>query len=469
MNSVFNTPARLSIAASVLLLLVSGCSGSGTSEPSTGANTVLSDTNVADASGMDSAGADTTQANSDGAVTETSGTETSGTDTSGTDTSGTETTGTETTGTEINNEPTQDPPTNVTTTVYFEITVPAYMSNALNVELVWGSKALSAKWVGDEFWTVSDEFPTNARLPLIVTFTDAFGDIVLGTFEQEFRTGTNESEVYTITADQFDSQKWDSDGDGVSNLSESLAGSNPLIVQNDSLEIRDAYTSGGAYARRAMEIEALIPSLPFFEHMEDVTPLKWNEDYSRYTSGLSDIQTIDMDENGTGTFYDYYKYEEPSDVTVENETADRTNTGHSIILSGAYKRTNSGAGVRIENEYTIETTAIDALTRTQTAITYFNSSGYSDSIENEFSYTLTGTVTDDSLLCKPAYGTFSSSIKYRYSSKEAETVKVTKGIDDQYWLVNKTTPNGTVLEEYLAQEFGSDFFCGFRGLPPAAE
>jgi len=114
------------------------------------------------------------------------------------------------------------------TRVEFDINVPAFQSNALQVRLQWGSMDILASFVVDESWSASADFPTNTENDLVVTFNDGNGAITLGSFEQSFGTGTNASESFQITSDQFDTERWDSDGDGLSNLSESLAGTNPL-------------------------------------------------------------------------------------------------------------------------------------------------------------------------------------------------------------------------------------------------
>jgi len=121
-----------------------------------------------------------------------------------------------------------------TTRVNFDITVPAYVSDALQVRVVWGGIDTTAIWNRDELWTASIDFPINTENQLVVTFSDDNGAITLGSFERSFTTGANQSETLQITADEFDTDRWDSDGDGVSNLSESISGTNPL--SSDALE-----------------------------------------------------------------------------------------------------------------------------------------------------------------------------------------------------------------------------------------
>jgi type 1 glutamine amidotransferase len=117
-----------------------------------------------------------------------------------------------------------DPLVQNSTVIGFDITVPTYGSDSLQVRLVWGDREIMAQWVGDEFWSVSGDFPTNTENLLVVTFYDGNGDITLGSFEQDFRTGTSDLEVYIITADQFNTDQWDNDRDGVSNINDSFPG-----------------------------------------------------------------------------------------------------------------------------------------------------------------------------------------------------------------------------------------------------
>ena len=136
------------------------------------------------------------------------------------------------------------------TRVTFEITVPVYVSDALQVNVVWGDIEISSSWVNDESWTATAIFPANTQESLEVTFYDQNGDIILGQYQTEFTTGTNASEFHSIAADQFDTSRFDDDNDGVSNFDELVAGIeqssvDPMMLIDDdghisqSLDLRE--------------------------------------------------------------------------------------------------------------------------------------------------------------------------------------------------------------------------------------
>ena len=122
-----------------------------------------------------------------------------------------------------------------TVQVNFDITVPVYVSNALQVEVFWGDTRLTAAFVVDESWAVTAEFPANTERPLTIYFNDDNGGIRLASAEYSFRTGSSAgSHNVVVTAGEFDSARWDNDGDGTSNLDELRVGRDPFVVDTDA-------------------------------------------------------------------------------------------------------------------------------------------------------------------------------------------------------------------------------------------
>ncbi len=105
--------------------------------------------------------------------------------------------------------------------------MPDYSSDALQVRLTWSDIDTTAMWNVDQTWTASADFPVSTTNQLVVTFSDGNGALTLGSYETSFTTGDSESESLKIIADEFDTERWDNDGDGISNLVELNAGMDP--------------------------------------------------------------------------------------------------------------------------------------------------------------------------------------------------------------------------------------------------
>ena len=166
--------------------------------------------------------------------------------------------------------PEPNPSIPASTLVNFDITVPAYMSDELQVRLAWGDINITAEWVQDENWAISETFPAGTENLLTVTFAGRNGSITLGSFESTFRTGTGNSEIFQIAADQFDTGRWDSDDDGISNLDELIAGTNPSVADNDTSPVTPPASTPSTSEPQAFE--ATIELVP-----EKVFRLSWGE------------------------------------------------------------------------------------------------------------------------------------------------------------------------------------------------
>ena len=189
-------------------------------------------------------------------------------------------------------EPTAESTTPDTThtRVEFRITVPAYQSDALQVQLEWGNETLNGIWSGDESWVVLGDFPVDTQHRLRISFNDLNGEITLGLFEMDYKTEFADSDIVEVSADQFNTAEWDDDHDDVSNLDELKQGGNPQ--GNDAIE----------------PVQASIELLPIktFRISWNTTP---NAQYYRVLEnpdGVSDHTEIRGKLEATTTNFDHY-------------------------------------------------------------------------------------------------------------------------------------------------------------------
>ena len=351
---------------------------------------------------------------------------------------------------------TTDPTTPSLTRVDFEITVPAYVSNSLKVDLTWGEQTIPVQWVGDELWSASGELLSNSENLLVVTFFDNNGAITLGNVETSFKTGMSSTQILQISAEQFDTSAWDSDNDGISNLDESIAGTNPLLDESALFDVRESldFSTIGHYSVNLYE--ALMPEeRPYFEHIDE----------SVNCCGTK-IITIDIDESGTGTYFNEYIHTDISDtgnITTTRKTGTRTVSETSIAWDGISYWYNSGAAVGSNHQFNYTTTLLDGLQRSFVGSIHLNSQGTNDPNDSYIEFSLLGEVIEGTQRCAPVSGTVSREY-YRRSNADGNTIiTASKAADERYWKVNSSIADRdqTIEEEYFVNDIGTTFQCNF--------
>jgi len=367
---------------------------------------------------------------------------------------------------EQNSEPTTDaipdPLVLNSTQVDFGITVPAYQSDALQVRLIWGDTDVTAGWVGDELWSTSLELPTNIENTLSVTFSDSNGDIVLASFEQAYRTSSNAAEMFNITADQFNSEQWDDDADGISNLDESIMGTDPLIDENNLLEMRDSvsffYNEFEVYENR------ISAERPYSFNSEVVRPVQ----ESGPPRGTSQTIAISIDGDGNGTLSDFEQSGTAPNWDEITIAANRIKTSESISWDVTENETNYGSFRRSSTTATNTVSIIDDITRTYEGVENFRTSNW-ESLEEwsrTASYELRGVKLENSNLCEMIAGTITEVETRNWEpdetglSVDGMTViskTITKESGEIHWRVTELTEttNSTAEVVFLARQLGT--------------
>jgi len=315
---------------------------------------------------------------------------------------------TETIANEQNSGPTMDaapdPLVLNRTQVDFGITVPAYQSDALQVRLTWGDTEVTAGWVGDELWSVSVELPTNTENILSVTFSDRNGGIVLASFEQAYRTGINAFETSTISSDQFNTQSFDADEDGVSNIDELISGTDPLVDEDALLEVRDFVVINYAVTASSNFESRITEDRPYTESFDTSLP---PEDFHL------EIETHSVDINindvGDGTLFDRFTHGLSGNIRTLRGT--RFNGGGSVTWTGTWGFFNRQAnGNSTSLDITNTVTYVDSTTRDYTdVVSATRSEFYFRSWQ--IASNLRGSIIEGSRLCEPVSGNVSMEVR----------------------------------------------------------
>lgn len=353
-----------------------------------------------------------------------------------------------------------DPETQNFTRINFNITVPTYQSNELKVQVTWDDIVVDANWVGDENWSAHASFPTNTEHELVITFFDANGALTLGQYVSLFTTGTNESEFYQVSAEQFSTESWDQDNDGLSNLAELLVGTNPLVNEDALLDLRDTYFVNSIIPVSEYYELRVPESRPYFEYSEEFPTTDF------YTDRTTHVISININQLGTGSFSDRYRFAGAAnrDITIINQEASRTKTENSIVWGGTYERSNSGSGVANDISFSIETKKTDQTTFLQTGHIEREETGVSNGIVQSLSYSLAGSVGSETTLCEPTTGTVTNNTRYIHSNLPHTVATISKTADDSYWAVSVATPDGEILENYSVRTLSANFYCSFADL-----
>jgi len=290
-----------------------------------------------------------------------------------------------------------DPMIQNSTQVNFDIMVPAYQSDALQVTVDWGNIELTAGWIGDESWSTSANFPTDTENTLSVSFFDNNGAIVLGNFEQLYRTGTNASETFTISADQFNTDSLDTDEDGSSNLAELISGTDPLIDEDALLEVRDDIVINYAVTASRNFESRLTEERPYSENFEtSLPPAEFDLEI--------EIHTVDININafGDGTLFDRFTH--GSSGNSRSIRGTRFSGDGSVTWTGTWGFFNRQANGNVTNlEITNTVSYVDSTTRDYTDVisatrseTYFRNW--------EITTNLRGKLMEGTRLCQPVSG-----------------------------------------------------------------
>ncbi len=354
-----------------------------------------------------------------------------------------------------------DPMVQNRTDVSFEVTVPAYQSEALQLQLSWGEFNTSLNWIGDEFWSADANLPTDTEALLSIVFYDDNGDIALGSYEATYRSGTNAAEIYQVAADQFDTNRWDEDGDGKSNLDELIAGTAPGVDEDSLLAIQDERRMG------------LLFIANYFETIIGNERPNQFIDVENFSDWRGRGMRADIDANGNGTASASSNFGSER----ENRSAVRTVSDNTVLWEGnwSYYDGDYSLSQTFNSEVTVDG---DTNTLVETGTGSWVGT-YSDSWET--SVNLTGKPIEGSDYCTAESGTITQTNRSNRDGGTVSTLTVTKEPGNDLWRVKSSfeSNNNSNTAEYFARELTmhqivlgyqrqvsehDDFFCNFADL-----
>ena len=363
--------------------------------------------------------------------------------------------------------------------VRFNMTVPAYMSDALQVEIDWSSGSERAQWVIDEDWTATIDFPSNNGYYYYfdVRFLGNNGQTVLGSYEMQFSYADNAgtTTVISIAADDFDTVRWDNDQDGATNLNELRAGSDPDVSsQAYALPVLTTIPHPDNFARTSSRLQlaefsagyegAISDERPSFFHEHE--PLEGTSIY-----GTTRTVTVDIDALGNGIYELEDIWYDPNTTQTQRENGLRVNTGSSIEWSGTSFYLGSGAYRGHEYEFSNETRIIDASVRGQQGSVVGGPIGYAVG-GMSLTYDIQGTPLPNTSYCQATAGTLAFNDRYDTDPYDVEGAslpvnylfEVSKGVADEFWNVIVFDSDNGLVDNYLVQRLEFQFRCNFQDM-----
>lgn len=363
--------------------------------------------------------------------------------------------------------------------VQFNMTVPAYMSDALQVEIDWSSGSERAQWVVDEDWTATIDFPSNNGLYYYfnVRFLGNNGLTILGSYDMQFSYEDNAgtTSVIVIDADDFDTIRWDNDQDGATNLNELRAGTDPdvssqvyplpvltTIVHPDNFAGTSSRSKLAEFSAGYEDV--LSDERPYFFHEHE--PLEEGSIY-----GTTRTVTVEIDAFGNAAYEFEDIWYDPNTTQTRRKVGLRVNTGSSIQWSGTSYYLGSGAYRGHEYEFSNETRIIDAGVLGQQGTVVGGPIGYAVG-GLSLTYDIQGPLLPNTGYCQPTAGTLAFNDRYDTDPYDVEGARlpvnylfeVSKRVADEFWNVLVFDSDNGLIDNYLVQRLDFQFRCDFQDM-----
>lgn len=307
---------------------------------------------------------------------------------------------------------------------------------------------------------------------LMVTFYDNNGDLALGTFEANYRTGFSDAESFEITADQFDTSRLDDDGDGLSNIAELIAGTDPLLSNVDLPDIMFSDTVGTNFTffeetvdvAAYYEAELLALALPIEIHEETIADNR----PQHFQSDTRDI-VISVDGNGT---YSKIHYEEPGQdqPSRRSSVGTRSQQADTVSWSGTQLHDRSTVTYNGYLEMVFETsnTKIGRELFQNTSGTRTGKEDRIEDIDNVVEHSYEVVLDLDSIdsenTCAVLYGVFSYSLETNLATDSPVLIEqiLSRDSTDASWAWTRTSNrDGEENSRGEALELNQRFYCNF--------